>query len=177
MKRMILAALAALGMALTLAAPSSATTYGWTWAQDSVTIYNATKSKDITAALRTYEAAPIGLDVTVTTHSRDCRTNCITVDYGSWDTNAWGYAYFSVRDGQVSTCRAAILDDLRGGNPRTSPRAAAASVAVHEVGHCLGLDHTYETMSSVMTPYVSINQPKESLYAYDIADLQSLYGM
>ena len=174
-------ALAAVGVAAMVAvvtAPAAeATTYGWRWADDSVQIVNDTKSKDIDAALKTLEGLPIGLDIEVV---RKCTSDCITVTYGDTDRNddgvleAWGYAYFDVRNGVVSSCRADVSDTLKGGNPRSSPRSYAPNVALHEVGHCLGLDHTNETMSSIMVPYATMRQAPS---AYDIADLQSLYGV
>ncbi len=49
-------------------------------------------------------------------------------------------------------------------------------VAVHEIGHSLGLDHLNASAASVLAPFVSPNQAFVSLAEIDIAAIQSLYA-
>ena len=48
-----------------------------------------------------------------------------------------------------------------------------ASVAVHELGHILGLDHSSETLAVMFAYYGGM---RRSLHSDDIAGIQSLYG-
>ncbi|XP_006662595.1 metalloendoproteinase 4-MMP-like [Oryza brachyantha] len=50
------------------------------------------------------------------------------------------------------------------------------SVATHEIGHILGLDHA-TSVSSVMYPYISLRERKVQLSGDDVQGIQELYGV
>ncbi|XP_010273361.1 PREDICTED: metalloendoproteinase 1-like [Nelumbo nucifera] len=51
-----------------------------------------------------------------------------------------------------------------------------ASVAVHKIGHLLGLGHNSEH-DAVMFPYIDVGTQKVNLHPYDIEGIQSHYGI
>lgn len=62
------------------------------------------------------------------------------------------------------------------GNSQGSAAFDLVWVAVHEIGHSLGLDHLASSAASVLAPYVSPNQAFVSLAPIDIATIQGLYA-
>lgn len=66
-------------------------------------------------------------------------------------------------------------DENWGINPSSNDAVDLESVAVHEIGHLLGLDHSFDT-SAVMYAYFGYGLRKVNLAADDIAGIQDLYN-
>ncbi|MBQ0835851.1 matrixin family metalloprotease [Lactiplantibacillus pentosus] len=69
----------------------------------------------------------------------------------------------------------AVVKTLNHGQARLNtayPEAIATSVAIHEVGHALGLDHSRQ-LDSVMYPF---DQGQTTLSHADISALKTIYG-
>jgi peptidoglycan hydrolase-like protein with peptidoglycan-binding domain len=56
-----------------------------------------------------------------------------------------------------------------------SDRFDLQSVATHEIGHALGLEHSTEP-GAIMWPYFAIGTPKRSLHQDDIDGIREIYG-
>lgn len=65
-----------------------------------------------------------------------------------------------------------VLNHASGRLNAYYPRSYNVSVAIHELGHCLGLDHSTET-TSVMYPY---DQGVSQLSTQDLAGLRAIYS-
>lgn len=164
MRRLALSALATL-LALLFLPPAAATadTYGWRWSGP-IRVHDATGDPRWGVALAAHQWAASGVPIEV---SPEPCTGCITVTVDSTLTYA-GLAQWSVSAGIATSCRVRLL----------SGHAAmpwAHHIALHEIGHCLGLDHNArDRKGSVMNALASSGAALVPS-SWDLRNLRGLY--
>lgn len=172
MRRTILALLAALGLMLAIAQPVDAATRGARWQQPVVYVYDATSAGSLYAvAEAASEWSASGVNLAMTT---DPTAAHITVreEYVCGSLQCYAGHFTSTESGGVITgCRISVDPGLSD-EPKLGQHAA-----LHEMGHCLGLDHNAKTVRrSVMNVSVNWDTAVTRPSSYDIREARSLYG-
>ena len=172
--RKLIAVLALLAATLWSAPPANATTYGWRWNQV-VGVYDGTSAGNtfnIPQSVSQWGSISAGLQMrmvsdptqaNIVVREVDTMTNCSASAIGcaTGPSVAGGVAY-----GVCNVDLARYIDH----------QGYAVEVALHELGHCVGLDHSPDGVRSVMrvygtttTSYFTKPQP------YDRRDIRTLY--
>jgi predicted Zn-dependent protease len=143
--------------AVTVRIDDASTLAGWTPA------YRA----EVVAALKAWEEAgsPVSFTVVPNNDRADVRIHWIDKfdsRYEGWTTVAWGEAGWLI-NGDVTLA-------LRSPRGQLLTSGERAQVALHEIGHVLGLGHN-DSITSVMAPMVKVT----AVAPADIAALRALY--
>jgi predicted Zn-dependent protease len=148
------------------AAKAHADLNGTQWAQRTVTVSDPSGTRKVARAVRAWDkTTPLRLVYT----TKPC-TGCIHVWFGTLDDGGWSAQSSRTVDGSTITdCSLGIASWYK---PTFS---LFDTVALHELGHCLGLAHTSDTtIPSVMQAVATVDYDRPT--AYDIGQLALLYG-
>lgn len=148
------------------------------WEGDVLTVVDqGTKSYDLPGAIARWNAAqpPITLQEAPRKASScaDVDGPCVTVTTGRLEDKVGGRAQGDYDGGEhITRCHVTLTDKPPKGHGTDMYRT---NILMHELGHCVGLDHAPTGLSgvnSLMLPHVTgVN----TLTAYDLADLHSIY--
>ena len=166
-----LAAAAALLLAAATAAPAQAATYGWSWQQPVVYVYDGTTPGSLYAvAEAAAEWSASGVNLAMTT---DPAAAHITVreEYVCGSLQCYAGHFTSTESAGVITACQISVDPGLADEPKLGQHAA-----LHEMGHCLGLDHNAKTVRrSVMNASVNYDTAVTRPSSYDIREAKTLY--
>lgn len=165
MRRLILAALVALGLLVGTSIEANATTYNVRWAGTSVYYQDLTADSAVSAAVNDWNSWRTGANFNLYATSSSMPFKIVWYDLAH---PVAGEAWMAWSGSTMVACELRLDIDLRGDYWLTR------AVASHESGHCLGLAHTDywdSIMSTTNTGF--LYQPTE----YDNADIRYLYGV
>lgn len=169
--RIALAAPVALLLAVATAAPANADTRGSRWQQPVVYVYDATSAGSLYAvAEAASEWSASGVNLAMTT---DPTAAHITVreEYVCGSLQCYAGHFTSTESGGVITGCQISVDPGLSDEPKLGQHAA-----LHEMGHCLGLEHNAKTIRrSVMNASVNYDTAVTRPSSYDIREAKTLY--
>ena len=172
MRRALATLTAAAALVVIPATTAHAATSGAKWAQPAVYVYDATSAGSLYAvAEAASEWSKSGINLVMTS---DPTQADITVreEYvcGSLTCYA-GYFTASGSGGVITDCQISVDPGIA-----TEPKLAQHS-ALHEMGHCIGLDHNpVDVNRSVMNASVNWDTAVMRPSAYDIRQAKTIYG-
>lgn len=170
--RLFLAALAALCLAAVTATPAQAATYGWSWQQPTVYVYDGTTPGGdfaVAEAAAEWSASGINLVMTSDPAAADITVREEYVCGGGLQCYA-GTASWSVEGGIASSCSVTVNPGL------VDDGKLAQHALLHELGHCIGLAHNVKDIRrSVMNVSVNATTAVDRPSSRDLREAKSLY--
>lgn len=162
-----LTALLALALALfgLSAAPAQAETFSWRWADTTISVYDATvpgDQVDVPGIIADWNAAGA-----VTLYRTSDRASAQLVVESILYHPYAGQAIPTRSGDTVTHCRAIV-------NGTHATKAWAHHIGLHEVGHCLGLDHT-EHKGAIMQTSVGAFNYMMAPSRWDLRELRNHY--
>jgi hypothetical protein len=129
------------------------------------------------------------LSTDYTAHYDDSKTDGLnTVSFGDLDddniiaiTSVWGYFYGPPKTREIVEADLLFNEFYHWGDADPTPTVMdLLNIAVHEIGHCAGMDDLYVSGAALETMYgtsVEGETIKRDLYTGDITGIKKLYGV
>jgi predicted Zn-dependent protease len=141
----------------------------WVGAGDELRDWDSTHVRRVRDAFQEWSSAGIPVRFTFTTDSADADIHVMWTD--SFTGTMHGQTV-RVRDRHWWIVNSTITISLHRNTGEVLDSSAIKAIALHEVGHALGLDHTTDT-ANIMTPHVRVRSLSEA----DLATLRLLYSL